>query len=235
MTVYKHYVIKKGDTIQSIAFKLYQDMNKWHDLVKLNDLRYPFLVDSPDKVLKDPEHLKCWGDRLLLPNNTNDVVRANRAKLKDTNTSYYRNQHYDAVLGNDIKLNLHTDVTLDEQRGVLVSNGRDLDTVDGIYNLKQSIIMRILTRKGTLYRHPNYGSTLPDMLGKPISSALLHDITTEVERVVSTDTRVKSAKVTKSRLSYNSIFITVSITPIGYDSAFDLYIYRSENGDLSLR
>lgn len=235
MTVYKHYVIKKGDTLQSIAYKLYQDMSQWRTLVELNNLKYPYIVDSPEKVLDNPEHLKCWGDRLLLPNNTNDVVRANRAKLKDKNTNYYRNQHYDAVLGNDIKLNLHTDVILDEQRGVLVSNGRDLDTADGIDNLKQSLIMRILTRKGTLYRHPNYGSTLPDMIGKPISSTLLHDITTEVQRVISTDTRVQSAEVTESRLSYNSIFINVSITPIGYDSAFDLYIYRSENGDLSLR
>ena len=233
--IYKHYVIKQNDTIQSIAFKLYQDMDKWYALVKLNDLRYPYIVNSPEKVLANPEHLKCWGDRLLLPNNTNDVVRANRAKLKEKNTNYYRNQHYDAVLGNDLKLNLHTDVTLDEQRGVLVSNGSDLDTADGIDNLKQSIIMRILTRKGTLYRHPNYGSTLSDMLGKPISSSLLHDITTEVQRVISTDTRVQSAEVTESRLSYNSVFINVSITPIGYDSAFDLYIYRSENGDLSLR
>lgn len=235
MTVYKHYVIKKGDTLQGIAYKLYQDMSQWRTLVELNSLKYPYIVDSPEKTLKDPEHLKCWGDRLLLPNNTNDVVKANRAKLKEKNTSYYRNQHYDAVLGNDIKLNLHSDVTLDEQRGVLVSNGRDLDTADGIDNLKQSLIMRILTRKGTLYRHPNYGSTLPDMIGKPISSTLLHDITTEVQRVVSTDTRVQSAEATESRLSYNSIFINVSITPIGYDSAFDLYIYRSENGDLSLR
>lgn len=233
--IYKHYVIKQNDTIQGIAFKLYQDIDKWYDLVKLNDLRYPYIVDSPEKVLDNPEHLKCWGDRLLLPNNINDVVKAKRAKLKEKNTNYYRNQHYDAVLGNDIKLNLHTDVTLDEQRGVLVSNGRDLDTADGIDNLKQSLIMRILTRKGTLYRHPNYGSTLPDMIGKPISSTLLHDITTEVQRVISTDTRVQSAEVTESRLSYNSIFINVSITPIGYDSAFDLYIYRSENGDLSLR
>lgn len=235
MTLYKHYVIKKGDTIQGIAYKLYRDMSQWRTLVELNNLKYPYIVDSPEKVLDNPEHLKCWGDRLLLPNNTNDVVRANRAKLKEKNTSYYRNQHYDAVLGNDIKLNLHTDVTLDEQRGVLVSNGRDLDTADDIDNLKQSLIMRILTRKGTLYRHPNYGSTLPDMIGKPISSTLLHDITTEVQRVISTDTRVQSAEVTESRLSYNSIFINVSITPIGYDSAFDLYIYRSENGDLSLR
>ena len=210
-------------------------MSQWRTLVELNNLKYPYIVDSPEKVLKDPEHLKCWGDRLLLPNNTNDVVRANRAKLKDTNTSYYRNQHYDAVLGNDIKLDLRTDVTLDEQRGVLVSNGRDLDTVDGIYNLKQSLIMRMLTRKGTLYRHPNYGSTLPDMLGKPLSSTLLHDIVTEVQRVISTDTRVQSAEVTNSRINYNSVFISVSVIPIGYDSAFDLYIYRSENGDLSLR
>ena len=235
MTIYKHYTIKQNDTIQGIAFKLYRDMSQWRTLVELNNLKYPYIVDSPEKVLKDPEHLKCWGDRLLLPNNTNDVVRANRAKLKDTNTSYYRNQHYDAVLGNDIKLDLRTDVTLDEQRGVLVSNGRDLDTVDGIYNLKQSLIMRMLTRKGTLYRHPNYGSTLPDMLGKPLSSTLLHDIVTEVQRVISTDTRVQSAEVTNSRINYNSVFISVSVIPIGYDSAFDLYIYRSENGDLSLR
>lgn len=228
-------MIKQNDTIQSIAFKLFRDMRQWRTLVELNDLKYPYIVDSPEKILANPEHLKCWGDRLLLPNNTNDVVRANRAKLKETNTNYYRNQHYDAVLGNDIKLNLHTDVTLDEQRGVLVSNGRDLDTVDGIYNLKQSLIMRMLTRKGTLYRHPNYGSTLPDMLGKPLSSTLLHDIVTEVQRVISTDTRVQSAEVTNSRINYNSVFISVSVTPIGYDSAFDLYIYRSENGDLSLR
>ena len=91
MTVYKHYVIQQGDTIQNIAFKLYRDMSRWYDLVELNDLKYPYIVGSPDQALKDPEHLKCWGDRLLLPNNTNDVVKANRAKLKEKNTNYYRN------------------------------------------------------------------------------------------------------------------------------------------------
>ena len=58
MSAYKHYVIQEGDTIQTIAFKLYRDMEQWHTLVNLNHLEYPYIVDTPQEKMVGKEQAK---------------------------------------------------------------------------------------------------------------------------------------------------------------------------------
>jgi LysM repeat protein len=40
----RRYIVKSGDNLSNIALKLYGDANRWYDLVKLNQDRYPSLV-----------------------------------------------------------------------------------------------------------------------------------------------------------------------------------------------
>ena len=42
---------------KEIAFKLYRDMEQWHTLVNLNHLEYPYIVDTPQEKMGNPEHL----------------------------------------------------------------------------------------------------------------------------------------------------------------------------------
>ena len=236
MSSYKHYVIQATDkSIQTIAFKLYKDIEKWRMLVNLNNLEYPYLVDSPQQKMNDPEHLVTHGDTLLLPNDIEVAQQADKNKIIESNTPHYAPHYYDTTLGMDIKLDVGTDVPLTDQFGVIESNGQDLERVTGTENLKQSLILRILTRKGTLLMHPNYGSWLTDMLGRPMNNHLLQDATWELQRTILSDTRVKQCTITKARLSYDEMFLDAEVTPIGYDKAFDLYVYRSQQGEISFR
>ena len=43
-TFYKQYVIKKDDTVQSIAFSQLGSTDYWTDLVEQNNLVYPILL-----------------------------------------------------------------------------------------------------------------------------------------------------------------------------------------------
>lgn len=236
MSVYKHYVIAQGETLQSIAQKLYGDMNRWRDLVDLNDLEYPYIVDTPQEKLNNPDHLLTRGDQLLLPNGEQDYRIANQNKVIESNTPHYQPDYYDNVMGMDIALNVSTDVPLREQMGIIESDhGRDLKRVVGLDNLKQSLINRILTRRGTLLMHPNYGSVLPDMLGKNLNSRMLTDVANELSRTIDTDSRVAKCKVDKALLSYDEIMLHVLVTPIDYDTSFSIYLYRSQEGQISIR
>lgn len=235
MSSYKHYVIKQGDTLQTIAQKLYSDIGEWRMLVNLNHLHYPYIVSTPQRKMNDPEHLLTYGDKLLLPNDGRTYEEANQNKIIQSNTPYYQPDYYDTTLGMDIQLNISTDVPLTDQLGVLEANQSDLHTVTGVENLKQSLINRILTRRGTLLFHPNYGSQLLNMLGRPMNRALLTDAAHELSRTITTDTRVAKCTVDKSLLTYDDIFLNALVTPINYDTAFNIYLYRSKNGQFSIR
>lgn len=236
LSSYKHYQIQQtDDSMQSIAFKLYQDMSMWRTLVNLNHLRYPYLVKTPQEKLNDPEHLLTWGDDLLLPNDEETLTKAENNKLIESNTPYNQPAYYDDTLGMDLSLDISTDATQSEQIGVLTTNGYTFKRAIGEDNLKQSLMLRILTRRGTLLMHPRYGSQLPNMIGKPMNSKLLADCARELKRTIMTDTRVYKCKITRSLLSYNQIFLDASVTPISYNTAFDIFIYRSESGQISIR
>ena len=81
MSSYKHYVIKQGDTLQTIAQKLYSDIGEWRMLVNLNHLHYPYIVSTPQRKMNDPEHLLTYGDKLLLPNDGQTYEEANQNKI----------------------------------------------------------------------------------------------------------------------------------------------------------
>lgn len=210
-------------------------MDKWKMLVNLNNLRYPYIVKSFHEKANDPAHLLTYGDDLLLPNDEEQEQRAEENKIKDSNTRHYAPDYYDMVMGTDIKLDISTDTPLPDQTEILVADGRDLQTVSGLENLKQSLINRILTPYGTLYMHPRYGSHLPEILGKSMNQQLLSDAVVELKRTLTTDERVQQVKVKKNMLTYDTIYLVVTITPIAYNDAFNIYLYRSEQGDFSIR
>lgn len=234
MSIYKHYVIKSGEDLRTIAQKLYGNPNLWVKLASLNHLKTPYIVGSEEELAKDPDHLKMWGQYLILPNDT-DVYRANSALIEESNTAHYKDAYYDTVLGMDLKLDISTDVALTEQLGVLDDNGRTFETVSGIHNLKQSLILRILTRRGTLMLHPNYGSNIPNMIGKNINHKLVRELAVELRRTITTDSRVADCVITEAKANYNEVYLVASVTPINYNEAFDLYLFRSQSGELSLR
>lgn len=235
MSLYRKYLIKQGDTIQNVAFIMLNDIDRWTDLVTLNDLEYPYIVKTNEERIKNPEHLRTVGDTLLIPNDNATIEDIEKRNLTLANKGKIANDYYDMTMGMD----LYLDVSNGNRRefiGQLVNdNKNDIEVVKGIDNLRQSLLLRLLTRKGTLYRHPEYGSTIPNILGKTIGETTLQDVVIEFKRCMTTDERVSKVTVTDSEVTGDSIYLEAEIVPLSKEDAFSLFIYRAEDGKITIK
>lgn len=50
-TAVKHYVVKKGDTLQGIAHKFYKDTSKWRKIADANNIKHPKLLKVGRKLV----------------------------------------------------------------------------------------------------------------------------------------------------------------------------------------
>ena len=53
MSIYCKHVISQGETLQEIAHYELGDMSKWTDIRDINDLEYPYIVETPEEKLKN--------------------------------------------------------------------------------------------------------------------------------------------------------------------------------------
>lgn len=68
--------------------------------------------------------------------------------------------------------------------GDLMLSGRGHATVDGVFKTMQDIGIALREEFGIDRFHPNWGSLLPNMIGRPFDESVLLDVRTEVTRVV---------------------------------------------------
>ena len=229
---YKQDVIKDGDTLQSIMFRNFGTVDNWYEsLAELNNLEYPYIVKTDRERLANPDHLLSVGSVIKLPLE-NDL----ESLTVDDLSEYARDSVYDTVMGSDLKVKINQTQLFDENTAELVADRKqqDLATLAGVRNLKQSLFLRIMTRRGTLMLHPNYGSYIPDYIGKSISKSTLSDIKVELQRTITTDTRVQDVEIIASELSHQEVFVAVKVTPISAQTAFNMFLYRAENGEFLL-
>ncbi|TFF00481.1 LysM domain-containing protein, partial [Histophilus somni] len=64
---FKKHVVQHEETMQAIAQRYYGDVSYWIDLVEHNNLKYPYLVETDEEKMKDPERLASTGDTLIIP------------------------------------------------------------------------------------------------------------------------------------------------------------------------
>ena len=67
MARYKKHVVRYGETVQSIAALEMDDASSWTDLIKYNDLQYPYIVPKASDKNANPDHLVTLGDTLIIP------------------------------------------------------------------------------------------------------------------------------------------------------------------------
>lgn len=228
----KKHVIQYGDTMQSIAQYYYNDVGAWIDLIEHNNLKYPYIVDDELVKNKDPQRLVTIGDTIIIPTEEtlSDVV------LQDISS-----KDIDALLelsfGRD--LNITRDEayfneygTSDEILGFSGTTG-DLDTVTGIANIKQQLQTRLLTPRGSLMLHPNYGSDLHELFGKNIpEQAVLIDM--EVCRTLLSDGRVQSANNVDWKIEGNEYSGTYSVELKSVEESIRLVLEADESGVFAL-
>lgn len=190
MARYKKHEIRYGDTIQSIAQSETGDLNNWTKIVEYNNLKYPYIVDTPQEKLADIEHLATLGDQLIIPIQA-DLVEIDVYKLSRRDQDFIMS----LALGRDLTMtsqpeNFKNSGTSDEIFELTHNGHGDLLTCQGAENIKQATYSRLLTAKGSLMLHPEYGSELHNMFGKTTLEQMKL-ISIEVCRTVLLDTRIE--------------------------------------------
>ena len=104
MSIYNKYPIHQGDTLQKIAFYKLGDMSKWTDIRDINNLEYPYIVNTPEEKLTNINHLLSVGDYIYLPEYQRDVNKETINNLQVN--SYDKEQMYDTVLGRDLEVSV---------------------------------------------------------------------------------------------------------------------------------
>jgi phage baseplate assembly protein W len=108
----------------------------------------------------------------------------------------------DKCFGTDLQLLRHLDRQCDRDRGrdLQTTEGQDSTTDlarhEGVNNLKQALLLRFLTEAGELAQlgHPNYGSRLHELVGKPNNDANRNLAKLFVLQSLGAEPRVKEVK-----------------------------------------
>jgi phage baseplate assembly protein W len=119
-----------GDTLQKVAAREMGDANRWAELIWINNLLFPYLTDDPQRA---SEHVLLAGSLIRIPAPVGVYTQeADRGQV------YERDAHL-----------VNKRLTFDE--------GGDLAIVAGEANFKQQLLHRVVTPRGQLSRHPEYG------------------------------------------------------------------------------
>mgnify|MGYP002507217073 CR=1 FL=1 len=189
MARYKKHMIVYGETLQSIAQMETGYVDYWIKIAEYNSLVYPYIVPTMQEKMQNVEHLATPGDTLIIPSEAN---------LLDTDISYLNQRDMDFLLGLSLgkDLDMVSEQKYYENHGTsdeilaLSANGYgDLKIASGADNIKQATISRLLTAKGSLLLHPEYGSNLHLLFGKTTLEQMKL-ISLEVCETVLKDTRV---------------------------------------------
>lgn len=222
MVQYRKHRINYGETIQAISQKYYQDTSYWVDIVEYNDLKYPYIVNSIEEKNKNINHLVTAGDTLIIPQEIN-VTSINPVDIskreQDVLVNYYLGSDIDVMSASQ---DYRKRGTSDEILRMTDYKG-DLSVSEGLDNIKQQLQMRLLTPKGSLILHPDYGSDLHKLFKENIPEVGLL-IENEVIKTILTDTRTKSVETIDWRIEGNTYtgMFNVELTSIEQSIKFML-------------
>ena len=161
------------DNIQTIAARELGDVDRFREIVVLNNLRPPYISSTGGVgVLKN-------GDKILLPGSS----AAGSAGITEV-------KEYNITKGmRASEKNLGVDIRLTSEGDLAVSNTKDLDLIAGVENISQAILTKLLLTRGSLKRHLDIGTNL--QIGAK-STKGLNEIQSEIISSYQTDDRIES-------------------------------------------
>lgn len=178
--------IQHGDTLQRIAARELGDASRWPELVGLNDLVAPFVTDDPAAVRVG---VILSGQFIRVPAST-AVVSAEAAP--------------EEVFGRDLFLN----------KGRLDVVAGDFAVVGGSANLRQALMHRIVTDRGELMFHREYGSQLRRLLGAVSGPAAGLLAAQYAKAAVVADPRVDAVSKSVATVSGDVMRVDVEVLPV---------------------
>lgn len=213
-TKLKRYVIQANDSIHQIARRELGSADQWWVLVRQNDLAFPYIDPTgPSSVAR----VLGVGDTILIPGNANDPT----IRRSSSNLSVGYGEQYDLLLGADLLLTAAGDLEPSAGSG-------DYSLQVGLLNLVQSLQRRLLTRKGELPYHPEYGSNIFRHIGQPLDALRLAAIRHEVRQTLLDDPRVTSIKNMTISVDFDHVHLVVIATIIGQNEEVPLNLVLNQ-------
>ena len=195
---YVVHTVNPGDTIQAIGYMYGVD---WTALAVINGLSYPY-IDSVinSTAYENTDEVAKIGDRLVIP------TKGLQIPFK-TNNSGDEIEEY--TFGSDLDLfsttMLNNGVTNLESLGELTADNLtgDVQLAKGLNNLRQQIIIRLGTPKGSLMMHPEWGCDLLKYIGGRTTIETLKKIMLEAKECVLGDFRVIGVSDMRASFRYS--------------------------------
>lgn len=138
------YVVRAGDTLESISAAMYGSTRWWPLLADANELQSPYISRS------GLPHTVAPGDRIVLP------AARNRARVRDT---------FPAGEGAAEERLFGVDLAADETGWRADGEGTDVRLARGVATVKQGLMVRTRTERGSNRLFPDLG--LPQLIGQP--------------------------------------------------------------------
>lgn len=189
----KQVPIRIGDSLQGIAHRELGDAMLWRNLVEMNRLKPPYLINSIEESERQPGTL-IWGDTIAVP-------------LSAVNDS--------AVLGEDA---LGTDVGL--YYGHLGFVNGDLATESGNTNFAQALRHRLATPSKSYIPHPAYGCEIHALLGLGNGPTLALIGAAMAKRAIMRDPRATRTGIAGS-VDGDKLLIKADVEPTPKDTIID--------------
>ena len=198
----RSYRVRATDTLASIAATELQSRARWPELVALNDLTWPFIGsrdEYPAARIIEP------GEELLLPAEPRGSVTTSTAPPSPAD-----------LFG--------VDIDLSSKRGQVSFVRGDVELIAGVSNIQQAVRHRVLTARGSLELHPDYGSNLYRWVGGQGVPELLRIALFDYLRAVLEDPRVEAINRRSGTLDATTLALTCEATVIGQEQPVRLNV-----------
>jgi len=228
MARYLKYTVREGDTLQSISQSTTDDINNWITIAEYNNLEYPYIVETTKEKVANVSHLVTWGDEIILP------FPIESLELSALNINRQDKDEIENIaLGTDLNINIIGEGSWD---GIyrLSSNGHgDIEISSGMDNIKQAVLNRLLTGKGSLEGHPDFGSDIERDIGLHTSNTL-QMINNDISKAILSDSRITAVNVSNSSILGDTYNGKWQVTVEGLDTAFEWVFSRDSSGNFTL-
>ena len=234
MARYTKYIIAPQDTLQSIAQNEMGSVFNWEEIAEYNNLEYPYIVDTPEQKARNSSHLVTIGDTIIIPVEV-DLLDTDVASLGHRDKELIMG----LALGRDLAISYQEESFANkglhgESFGLETTNTGDLKTATGIDNLKQAVINQLLTPKGTLLLHPNYGSHLYKYIGARATHETMVMLEDEILSTIQQDMRVENVTVVGSKIIEDRYYGEFIINIYSLKEYFELVVQMEETGNFTI-